>query len=213
MPRSSPPPQADASPARDRVLDAAEVLFSARGYAAVTLKDIAGALGMRQASLYYHVPGGKEALFIEVTERSFARHRAGLTAALTSAGPHPRATLVAAARWILLQHIPDLGRMLNSDMPALPEAEAARLMRLGFEALLVPIAGVFASLPMKPPPKPAAATLYAGAFISTITSLGNLPEVFASQPKAAMAEHLVDVLLSGIAAQHPKRGRKRARTA
>ncbi|MBZ0309485.1 MAG: TetR/AcrR family transcriptional regulator, partial [Anaerolineae bacterium] len=52
----------------------AEHLFAERGYTAVTLRDIAEAVGLRHASLYHHVPGGKEALFIEVTERTMKRH-------------------------------------------------------------------------------------------------------------------------------------------
>ena len=46
-----------------RVLDVAERLFMDRGYSAITLRDIADELGMKQASLYYHFPGGKGATF------------------------------------------------------------------------------------------------------------------------------------------------------
>jgi AcrR family transcriptional regulator len=46
-----------------RVLDVAEGLFIDRGYHAITLRDIADELGIKQASLYYHFPGGKEELF------------------------------------------------------------------------------------------------------------------------------------------------------
>jgi AcrR family transcriptional regulator len=40
----------DESEARERVLAAAERLFAERGYAAVTLRDIAAAVGIRHAS-------------------------------------------------------------------------------------------------------------------------------------------------------------------
>ena len=63
------------SSSRATVLNAAEELFAARGYAAVTLKDIAKQLGIKQASLYYHVPGGKEDLFVEVMLRHLERRR------------------------------------------------------------------------------------------------------------------------------------------
>src|SRR5215204_6155144 len=87
--------------ARERVLNVAEHLFRERGYASVTLKDIADELGMKQASLYYHVPGGKEALFIEVSERGFHQHRVGLEGAIASAGSELREQMRGAARWIL----------------------------------------------------------------------------------------------------------------
>lgn len=51
---------------RENLLDTAEQLFTSRGYTAVTLKDIAKALGIKQASLYYHFPLGKEDLYVEV---------------------------------------------------------------------------------------------------------------------------------------------------
>src|SRR4051794_12705996 len=95
------------SEARQRVLNVAERLFNERGYASVTLKEIADELGMRQASLYYHVPGGKEALFIEVSERGFHRHRQGLEEAITGAASDLREQLRGAARWILAHPMPD----------------------------------------------------------------------------------------------------------
>jgi AcrR family transcriptional regulator len=67
----------ESSESRERVLQQAEHLFSERGYAAVTLRDIAAGLGIRQASLYHHVPGGKEQLYVEVTERNLRRIRMG----------------------------------------------------------------------------------------------------------------------------------------
>lgn len=39
---------------RDEILDAAAELFTTRGYAATSTRSIAEAVGMRQASMYYH---------------------------------------------------------------------------------------------------------------------------------------------------------------
>ena len=89
------------SQARERVLDAADKLFAERGYAAVTLRDIAAEVGIRHTSLYHHVPGGKEELFIEVTERSLTHHRIGLSEAIVQAGTTIRPQLFAAADWFL----------------------------------------------------------------------------------------------------------------
>ena len=89
------------SEARERLLKEAERQFGERGYTAVTLRDIANALQVKQASLYHHVPGGKEHLFIEVSERTFQRNNAGLTRAIANAGPHLRDQLRAVADWML----------------------------------------------------------------------------------------------------------------
>ena len=59
---------------KERLLDVAERLFSSKGFAAVTLRDIAQALSLSHASLYYHFPGGKEELFIQVMKRNILRH-------------------------------------------------------------------------------------------------------------------------------------------
>ena len=74
------------SDARERVLDVAEKLFVEKGYAPVKLKHIADTLGMKQSSLYYYAPKGKEELFVLVMERSFTRHQAGIEAAIGKGG-------------------------------------------------------------------------------------------------------------------------------
>jgi AcrR family transcriptional regulator len=186
------------SEARERLLGVAERLFSERGYASVTLKDIADELGIRQASLYYHVPGGKEALYVEVSERSFHRHRAGLEEAIQRAGVEAREQLRSAARWILSQPMPDLGRMTRSDMPEIGEAHAQRLMHIAFESLLVPVAGIFQRAYERGEFRSTETVLLAGAFISVISSIRNLPAHFARQPKADMADTLIDVFLNGL---------------
>ncbi|HEY9353781.1 MAG TPA: helix-turn-helix domain-containing protein [Nocardioides sp.] len=45
---------------REQILDAAARLFTERGFAATSTREIAEMVGMRQASLYYHFPCGKE---------------------------------------------------------------------------------------------------------------------------------------------------------
>lgn len=186
------------SESRERVLNVAEQLFSERGYAPVTLKDIADTLGMKQASLYYHVPGGKEALFVEVSERSFHRHRAGLESAINSAKDNPEEQLRSAAYWIISQTIPDLGRMANSDMPEIGDEHAHRLMQIAFESLLLPIAAIFRNGYESGMFRSSQATMQAGAFISMISALRNLPDRFITQPKTEMADTLIDLFLHGV---------------
>jgi AcrR family transcriptional regulator len=47
---------------RTRILDAARALFAERGYAGTSMRDLADALGMTKAALYYHFPGKAEIL-------------------------------------------------------------------------------------------------------------------------------------------------------
>jgi AcrR family transcriptional regulator len=47
---------------RARILDAARALFADRGYAGTSMRDLAEALGMTKAALYYHFPGKADIL-------------------------------------------------------------------------------------------------------------------------------------------------------
>lgn len=187
--------------ARERVLQAAERLFSERGYAAVTLRDIAEALGIRQASLYYHAPGGKEELFVQVTERGLERHRAGLDSAISQAGNELREQLRAAARWLLSQPAMNFARMLRSDMPAIREAEANRLRLIAYQSLIAPLEAPFRSVLPDEPGRSSKAGSLAGAFLSVIEGVNNLPESYSREPKEALADFLIDTWIDGL---HPR---------
>jgi AcrR family transcriptional regulator len=60
-PRHIPEVDSNLSP-RDQILDACARLFTQYGYAATSTRDIADAVGIRQASLYYHFAGKPEIL-------------------------------------------------------------------------------------------------------------------------------------------------------
>src|SRR5688500_3338007 len=98
-----------------RILAVAEELFAQRGYSAVKLRDIAYAVDMKHASLYYYVPGGKEALFVQVMEHSFQRHQDGVTKAIEAAGQGLRQQLYAVADWFVIEVAMDLGRFHQGD--------------------------------------------------------------------------------------------------
>ncbi len=127
------------STARERVQVTAERLFAERGYKAVTLRDIAQELGIRQASLYYHFPGGKEELYVTVTERGLRAHREGLEQSIAGAGPSLEEKLQAVLEWLATHPPVDLARMLLSDFPAISEEHRVRLTELALESLVRPI--------------------------------------------------------------------------
>jgi AcrR family transcriptional regulator len=186
------------SDAKKRVLDVAERLFMERGYKAVTLRDIAQALNIRQASLYYHVAGGKEALFVEVLERSLARHREGLRAALAAAGNSLHDKLMAVAEWLFSQPPMDFGRMIHSDLTALSPEQAQRLERSFHEALLQPLEEIFAQAHAKGEIWSSRASLLSGMVLAMLESAHNLPEHFHAPPKQVMAAEMIEVLLKGL---------------
>jgi TetR/AcrR family transcriptional regulator, cholesterol catabolism regulator len=62
---------------RRQIEDAASALFSGRGYAATTMRDIAGALDLQGGSLYAHVTS-KESLLASIVEEAAGRFHAAV---------------------------------------------------------------------------------------------------------------------------------------
>jgi AcrR family transcriptional regulator len=188
----------DISEARERVLNAAEKLFMERGYDAVKLKDIAQALGIKQASLYYHVPGGKQDLFVEVVTRSMDRHRAGMERAIAEAGDDWVQQLREAAAWLLSQPQMDLTRMIHMDMQALNPSLAHGLMDASYNAILRPVDIVFKQAARAGHLRELDYSLLSGAFLSLIQGVHSVREEWTDRSKYDMADELIDVMVNGL---------------
>ena len=185
------------SEARARVLAAAEKLFSERGYAAVTIRDIAAAVGIRHTSLYYHAPGGKEQLFVEVMERNLRRHQQGLEQAVADAAPHVQAQLYAAAEWLLAQPPLDMLRMTHADMPAIEEREGRRLMKLAADALLQPFTNVLLAAQVRGEINHPNLGIVGAGIFAMVESLHAIP-AHVPHSRPALARDLIDVMLNGL---------------
>ncbi|NDJ34714.1 MAG: TetR/AcrR family transcriptional regulator [Chloroflexi bacterium] len=125
----------------EKILELAEAYFSEKGYTAVRLRDIADEIGIRHTGVYYYIQS-KEHLYVEVIERSMARHREGMQAALDAAGPDIRACMHAIAEWLISQPPVNLARLQQSDFPALGEENAEHLAALIDDAMHQPLVEV-----------------------------------------------------------------------
>ena len=192
--------QTHSTEARERVLAAAERLFAQKGYASVTLRDIAAEVGIRHASLYHHVPGGKEELFIEVTERTLARHQAGLQAVIEAAPADVRSQLCAAAGWLISQPPMDLLRMVHSDMPAINKTHAERLEQLAYDTMIGPLERVLEGARARGEIRQHNLALVAGSTLGMIETLHAIPEYAVTESRESMAAEMIDVLLNGLRA-------------
>lgn len=186
------------SEARERVLAAAEQLFAEKGLGPVTLRQIGARAGIHHSSLYHHVPGGKADLFVEVMERIFARHRAGLTAAIAAQAPDLRSQLYAAADWLLAQPPLDLVRMTYVDMPELDPAQVQRLNGLAYTTLQGPLIAALAEARDRGAIRHDDLDLVSGGLLGMVQSLHAVSEAVAGKPRRAMAHRLIDVLLDGL---------------
>lgn len=191
----------DSSDASARVLDVAEQLFIQHGYAAVTLRTIANALGMRQASLYYHFPEGKEQLFVAMATRVFERHRVGLQAVIESTIGDLSLQLHAVADWFGSQPPINLLGMMHADMPALSKTAAAHLAQLVNVALFSPLRQLFVQAQERGEIRPLNPDLLAGCFLSMMNGVNFALQQPHAPPRQAMVQDIITLLLDGL---HPR---------
>lgn len=169
-----------------------------RGYASVTLRDIAAEAGIQHTSLYHHAPGGKQALFTAVIERAVQRHRDGMEAAIARAGDDWQGALRAVAHWMLSQPPMNLMRMRFSDLTDLPPQEADRLSSLAFRSLKEPVEGVLRRAQSAGAIEVQHTGMMAAAVLSLVQSLHAIPAQYVLQTREEMADELLRVLARGM---------------
>lgn len=180
-----------------RVLDAADDLFSRRGYADVTLRDIAQASGIHHSSLYYYAPGGKEQLYVDVMARNLARHRAGIEQALADAGGDVQAQLLAVGRWFMSQPMLDMARMTHADLRAISPSKIEALTAQAF-TLHAPIIDALQAALERGEVRFDDPGLAAYAFVSMVQGMKAIPVAYDAAVLDASLVRLVDLLMSGL---------------
>jgi AcrR family transcriptional regulator len=121
-----PPSKSEAT--RQSILHAAAGLFRQRGYAAVSLRDIAEAVGMKTGSLYYHF-SSKESLVEEIlalgTQGAFDASKAAVEALGAVADPVDKLEAVICAHTRFLHDEEDFAsanlKILHQVPPAIRE--------------------------------------------------------------------------------------------
>jgi AcrR family transcriptional regulator len=181
-----------------RVLDVAEALFMDRGYNAITLRDIADELGIKQASLYYHFPDGKEQLFVAMAERLFERHREGLDRALVDTAQGLRGQLRAVAHWFGSQRPVKILGMLHADMPALSPDHTQQLAESARRGIYQPLRDTFVAAQARGEIRPMHPDLLAGSFLWLMDGLSYGQTRFGAPPREVMAEDMISMLLDGL---------------
>lgn len=181
-----------------RILDVAEALFMDRGYSAITLRDIADELGIKQASLYYHFPGGKEQIFVAMAERLFERHREGLEAALQAAGTTLNAQLHAVADWFSSQPPVKILGMFHADVPALNVEHVQRLQAMARDAMYLPLRKAFVAAQERGEIRLTHPDLLAGSFLWLMDGLSYGQTRIGAPPREVMADDLISILMDGL---------------
>lgn len=114
-----------------RILGVAAEWFADHGYAATSMRDIAGAVGLTPGALYVHFPS-KGQLLLAVYGEGVARIGAAVDAAVTAAGTDPwqRLEAAACAHLSVLMARAGFARVIVKVMPDDVEEVARGLKRL-----------------------------------------------------------------------------------
>ncbi len=158
---------------RERLLNTAQQLFNKKGYQGVSIRELAQAVELREASLYYYAPGGKEQLYVNVMERDLEQHRVGLTEAIGAAHPALRSQLLAAAEWSITQSPPPIFRLFETDVHFLSPENGEKLLSLAYECLYAPLAYVFRNALIRGEIKSVDPVLLASTFVSVMAGMGH----------------------------------------
>lgn len=198
--------QPSSSAARERALHAAEELFGAHGYNAVSLKDIASLLGIRHASLYSHFPGGKEEMYVAVMQRALHRHYEYLSQIGQTVSPPLRQQFRAVVDWLLTQPPLHMMRMMQSDMHVITPDGAKVVSDATYEALFVPVEQLIEAAYQRGEVRFVNTGMVAGLLLTaveTLRSLRTMPgyeedEAERMRSLNAQAYDVIDILLDGI---------------
>ncbi len=196
------PPKARA----EQILTAADELFGDRGFAAVSMRDVAVLAGVNKALVFYYF-GSKEELFEAVLERYYQAHREALAGAFATGGAlreRLHTVLDAYVDFIVAnQRYP---RLVQSVVTGSPEHRP--LIERNLTSLYAYVEDALAGTAPEQGPR-AARHLFvtlSGAVINSFTYAPVLEPMFGSDPLSdvALSERrahlhwLVDILLDAL---------------
>ena len=129
------PPRAQASGTLRRLYETALRQFADRGFHAVSVRDLTGALGMQPSSLYAHLPS-KQHLLGALIRLGHEEHRDQLRLALLEAGNDPFEQVAALTRAHVRLHAtyPLLTRLCNRELGSLLDEDRSIVLAIRLDA-------------------------------------------------------------------------------
>jgi AcrR family transcriptional regulator len=129
------PPRAQAAGTLRRLHETALLQFAERGFHAVSVRDLTGALGMQPSSLYSHLPS-KQHLLGALIRMGHEEHRDQLRLALLEVGSDPFEQVSALTRAHVRVHAtyPLLTRLCNREIGSLLDEHKSEVLAIRFEA-------------------------------------------------------------------------------
>lgn len=188
---------------RDAILEAAARLYAERGYEAVSMRDVAAAVGVTPANLYYHFKD-KEALIREVLAVVFGRVGDAAETVLTETGGGAETRLRGFVAWFvrLLYDDPIFARLLIRELLDGNPERTEYLARRVFDRPFVLLGGIVATLRRAEDPVLPAVSV-AAAILGHYQMAKSLPYLPGGRPAhaepEALTRHLQDFLTRAFA--------------
>lgn len=182
------------SASKTRIIETSQKLFFQNGFRATSLGAIAGELGIKPASLYYHFPGGKEELYVAVLQAQLQSYREKIQDIAQLEQALDR-FLLTFANWYIDQPPMNMALISQMDMPYLtPKAQRA-VMESVSKSIFQPIAQVIAL--SRASLKPIEPIRLVGIYITLLNGMSfALKQNYTQREK--LIEDFISVLLHGI---------------
>ena len=186
---------------QERLLDTAADLFAKQGYAGVSMRDIARAVGITQAAIYHHF-ANKDALYIAAVTFLFEQNTLGLSDQLTAAiAPEKRLELLIAATLENMEKDPRFRLIYMRELLQGGEGNLAEISQNAFVVFYQPLYALMSELA---PDKDAQLLIFslAGMIFHHLEVRKIAP--YLPNPSSAdldmpsLARHISDLFLNGV---------------
>ncbi len=126
---------------RVQILSSAITRFAHSGYRGVSMRDVAGVVGISAAALYHHFPD-KQALYLAAMEHAFARNEEGIVAMLEGDLPPLERLVIFVERFTaLVARDEEFSKLVQRE---LLDGDAARIDLLNEKVFRKPRAAIVA---------------------------------------------------------------------
>ena len=124
---------------KERLLNTAADMFSTQGYAGVSMRDIARAVGITQAAIYHHFPN-KDALYIAVVAFVFEQHTLEISGQMSAIDdPAQRLELLIGTMLEVMDKDPRFRRIYMRELLEGDEQKLAAIAESAFPAFYEPL--------------------------------------------------------------------------
>lgn len=186
---------------QERLLDTAADLFANQGYAGVSMRDIARAVGITQAAIYHHF-ANKDALYIAAVTFLFEQNTLGLSEQMASdIAPERRLELLIAAMLDNMENDPRFRLIYMRELLQNKEGRLAEIAQNAFAAFYQPLNALMLELA---PSKDSQLLIFslAGMIFHHLEARKIAPYLPNPSPEdldtPSLARHISDLFLNGV---------------